>query len=412
VPSHVQPAPECISSRSVPSPVEEGPMLGNASVICFGKDWGTDPTSSAHIMRILSRNHRVLWVNSIIRRPGVNRRDLRRLLQKFRRSFDGCVPVSPNMHVFHPLIIPFPDIPTVARVNSTLLSAALRRVSRRLRFERRIVWTFFPTAVGLLGRLRESAVIYHCVDDYAEFRGVNGPALRRAERELVKAADLVFTSSELLWRERLKENSRTYFLPHGVDVDHFGRALDPGLPVPADVQALPRPIVGYYGLIADYVDLELIAEAARRRPRWSFVLVGGCVTDLGALRGLANVHLLGPRSYESLPGYCRGFDVGVIPFRVNALTVRANPLKLREYLAAGLPVVSTPLPEVARYGALVHLADGPEAFVGEIARALEERSGTFIERRRAAMREESWESRVREMCRLIRDTLGPRLGQA
>src|SRR5439155_1011936 len=121
--------------------------------------------------------------------------------------------------------------------------------------------------VGLVGRLRESAVIYHCVDDYAEFRGMNGPALRRAERELLKVADLVLTSSELLWRERRQENPRTFLIQHGVDVDHFARALDPGLPIPADVEELPRPIIGYVGLIADYVDLELMAQAVRRSHR-------------------------------------------------------------------------------------------------------------------------------------------------
>jgi len=386
-------------------------MLENIPIICFSKDWGTDPTSNTHIMRILSRQNPVLWVNSIgTRRPGANRRDLAKLLHKLRRGLSGCVPVAPNLHVFHPLAIPFPEMPVVARLNSALVSTALRRACGRLGLERPILWTYYPGVVGLVGRLRESAVIYHCVDDYAEFRGMNGPALRRAERELLKVADLVLTSSELLWRERRQENPRTFLIQHGVDVDHFARALDPGLPIPADVGELPRPIIGYVGLIADYVDLELMAQAARMRPRWSFVLVGGSVTDLGALRGLPNVYVLGRRSYDSLPAYCRAFDVGVIPFRMNALTVRANPLKLREYLAAGLPVVSTPLPEVARYGGLVHLATGAEAFVGEIERALEERSEPERAQRLLAMRAESWEHRVDEIAQLVRDTLGPRLG--
>src|SRR3989454_11950785 len=413
MPRAIEDMPPRPASQPYPSPIEEVPLLGNTPIICFGKDWGTDPTSNMHVMRILARANRVLWVNSIgTRRPGVNRRHLGRLFHKTRRGFDGCVPVAPNMQVFNPLAVPFPEIPVVARFDSALLAPVLRGISRRLGFERPIMWTYFPVAVGLVGRLRERAVIYHCVDDYAEFRGVNGPALRRAERELLKVADVVFTSSELLWRERRQENPNTFFIQHGVDVDHFSRALDPGLPVPADVEGLPRPIVGYFGLIADYVDLELIAEAARMKPSWSFVLVGGSVTDLRAVTGLANVHLLGQRSYDSLPGYCRVFDVGVIPFRVNALTVRANPLKLREYLAAGLPVVSTPLPEAARYGALGRLARTPQPVAGEIQRALEGRAEPVVEQRRLAMRAESWESRVQEMSRLIRETLGPRLGLA
>ncbi len=385
-------------------------MLENASIICIGKDWGTDPTSNTHVMRILARRNRVLWVNSIgIRRPGANGRDLRRILHKLRQSLDGCVQVAPNLYVFHPLVIPLPDIPAVARANSLLLTAALRKTSRRLGFERPILWSFLPTAAGLVGRLEERAVVYHCVDDYAEFRGVAGDALRRAERQLIGSADVVLTSSELLWQERKQENPQTFFVLHGVDVDHFARALDPALPLPPDVAALPRPIVGFHGLIAEWVDLDLVAAVARMRPDWSFVLVGRCITDSTPLRGLRNVHLLGQRPYDTLPGYCRAFDVGIIPFRLNALTLRANPLKLREYLAAGLPVVSTPLPEVARYQDLVHLAEGGQAFQSEIEGALRERGEPFAAQRAAAMRAESWEGRVEEMSRIIGDVLGPRL---
>lgn len=389
-------------------------MLDNTPIICFGKDRGGDPLSTDHIMRILSRENRVLWVNSIgIRRPGANRRDLARLFTKLRRSLDGCVPVAPNVHVFNPLVIPFPERPMVARVNFFLLSAAVRRLSRRIDFDRPIVWSFLPTTAELVGRLGERAFIYHCLDDHAEFSGVARAALRRAERRLVRKADLVFTSSELLWRERVQENARTFFVPHGVNYHHFARAaLDPRLTIPDDVAALPRPIIGFFGLIAEYLDLELIAEVARRRPGWSFVMLGRCVTGLQPIRGVANIHLLGQRPYDSLPGYCRAFDAGVIPFRVNALTLRANPLKLREYLAAGLPVVSTPLPEVARYRDFVRVAAGAEAFAGELDHALAERGEPFAGRRVAAMRAESWERRVEEMCGHVRDVLGSDLSRA
>src|SRR2546428_285482 len=126
--------PRPASQPAHPSPIEEVPVLGSTPIICFGKDWGTDPTSNMHVMRILARTNRVLWVNSIgTRRPGVNRRDLGRLFHKLRRGFDGCVPVAPNMHVFNPLAVPFPEIPVVARFNTALLAPVLRRISRRLR---------------------------------------------------------------------------------------------------------------------------------------------------------------------------------------------------------------------------------------------------------------------------------------
>lgn len=381
-------------------------MLEGVSIICFAKDWGGDPTSKNHIMRILSARNRVLWVNSIgIRRPGLNGRDLKRLVEKLGRGLAGCRRVAPNIHVFSPLVIPLPSVGPVVRLNNAILMATLRATCRRLGLERPILWSFLPNVGGLAGKLQERAVIYHCVDDYAEFRGVASASLRRLERQLLEVADLVFTSSELLWQERVRYNPNTFFIPHGVDVGHFSRAVDLNLATPTEVQGIRRPIIGFIGALADFVDLELVAEAARVCPDWSFVMVGRCVTDIRAIKGLPNVHVVGQRPYDSLPAYCRAFDVGVIPFRVNALTLRANPLKLREYLAAGLPVVSTPLPEVARYAALVRIAQGRDEFVREIRHALAERDDALVQRRVNAMRQESWERRVEELSRHISQTL-------
>ena len=387
-------------------------MLEKTSIICFGKDWGGDPTSKNHIMGILSRRNQVLWVNSIgIRRPGLTTYDLQRLWKKFRRGLGGCVRVAPNIHVVNPLVIPLPGVPAVARLNDAIVSVVVRRACRRLGLTRPIVWSFFPYVAGLVGKLREGAVVYHCVDDYAEFRGVARDPLRRDERRLMAMADVVFTSSELLREERVAYNPRTFFVPHGVDFAHFSRALEPGMPEPGEFRQIGRPRIGFIGLVADWVDLELVAAAARMRPDWSFVIVGRCLVDVKAVKTLPNVHLLGQQPYESLPAYCRAFDVGIIPFRVNALTIRANPLKLREYLAAGLPVVATPLPEIVKYGPLVRMAQGPDEFVTEIEHALHERGEPFVEKRLTAMRDESWESRVEELCGHVTEALALRTQQ-
>jgi glycosyltransferase involved in cell wall biosynthesis len=313
--------------------------------------------------------------------------------------------VAPNIHVFDPLVIPLPGLAPVVRLNNAILAVTLRAACRRLGLRRPIVWSFFPNVAGLVGRLDERLVVYHCVDDYAEFRGMAPTSLRRLENQLLEAADLVFTSSESLCRERVTRNPHTIFIPHGVDVARFARALAPDVSIPEDLAGVRRPIVGFMGAVADFVDLELVAQAARMRPDWSFVMVGRWVTDLTAVRGLPNVHLLGQRPYEDLPAYCRGFDVGIIPFRLNNLTLRANPLKMREYLAAGLPVVSTPLPEVARYGALVRIAQGPVPFVGEIQQALSERGEPFLGMRLQAMRQESWEHRVEQFSEHVEEAL-------
>ena len=381
-------------------------MLEGHAIVCFSQDWEGDPTSKKHIMRLLAKKNTVLWVNSIgMRRPTATTRDLRRIVAKLRRTLDGCVQVEPNLFVANPLVLPLPGVPAVEWLNTEILASWIRRLCRRIGMHRPILWTFLPYVNRLVGRLGEQLVIYHCVDEYAAFSGTPREALIRMEQDLIRRAHIVFASAEQLCEERRHLNPNVHFVPHGVDVGHFARALDPTTVVPEDLRRLPRPIIGFFGLLADWVDMSLVRELALARPGWSFALVGKATTDLGALRGLANVYLLGQKPYSVLPGYCRGFDVGIIPFRRNELTIRANPLKLREYLAAGVPVVSTRLPEVARYESLVHLADGVEAFLAAISAALGQRTEAMTRHRSDAMRVEGWEARVEEFSQYICDRL-------
>ena len=381
-------------------------MIEGQSIICISQDWEGDPTSKKHIMRILSARNRVLWVNSIgMRRPTAAASDLRRLVAKLRRIVSGVRQVEPNIYVMDPPVLPLPGIRAAERVNRIVLAARLRHLCRRLDMPRPIIWTFLPNVNWLLGRLRERMVIYHCVDEYSQFSGVPKDVIIRMERELIRRADIVFTSAEKLCAERREINPRTHFIPHGVDVAHFSRALDPATAVASEIATLQKPVIGFFGLLADWVDLDMIGALARARPQWSFALVGKAQTDLHAVQGLPNVHLIGQRPYSALPGYCRGFDVGLIPFRMNELTLRVNPLKLREYLAAGLPVVSTPLPEVVRYQGVVHIATNRESFLREIEAALKERTSERDRGRVEMMRSEGWEARVGEMSSLVEERL-------
>ena len=203
-------------------------------------------------------------------------------------------------------------------------------------------------------------------------------------------------TSELLLQTKGRINPKTVLVRHGVDLTHYRRALDPGTAVPADVAGLPHPVIGFFGLIADWVDLELLAEVAKHYAKGSLVLLGKVVTDVSVLSSLPNVHFLGRKPYGELPSYCKAFDVALNPFRMNELTLNANPLKVREYLAAGLPVVSTPIPEVERLG-LCHIADGPAATIEAIDAALS--SCETREERSRRMAPESWEARLEEIRR-------------
>jgi glycosyltransferase involved in cell wall biosynthesis len=377
-------------------------MLEGASIICFAHDWGGDPTSKTHIMRILAEKNRILWVSSIgMRRPTASGRDVRRLLTKARVALRGSRRVAPNLTVFNPLVLPFPGAPGVQTVNTAILSTSIRYHCRRLGLTRPIMWSFLPNVSPLVGRLGESLVIYHCVDEYSAFAGVARETLQRMERDLIRKAHVVFTSSEELARERRPHNARTFFVSHAVDVAHFSRALSPNTAPPPDIGGLKRPVIGFFGLIAEWIDLALVREIALARPEWSVVLIGKATTDLTPVRDVPNIHLLGQKPYETLPAYAKAFEVGLIPFRLNELTRKANPLKLREYLAAGVPVVSSDLPEVRRYESLVRVASGAGEFIHAIEAALREGGDAERSRRVAAMRAESWEARVDELSRHI-----------
>jgi len=245
-------------------------------------------------------------------------------------------------------------------------------------------------------------LIYYCVDEYLEFTGVATESLARLEEELLRKANLVIVSAERLYQSKSRFNPRTRLIRHGVDFEHFRRALDPATAIPAEIAGLPRPVLGFHGLIADWVDVELLAHVAGSFPEGSLAIIGKAVTDVSLLERAPNVHLLGRKPYAELPAYCKGFDVALNPFRLNELTLNSNPLKVREYLAAGLQVVSTPAPEVV---SLKHcrIAATPDEFTLEIKRALEDPGPSPA--RSELMSNESWEAKVDELRRHFAESL-------
>jgi glycosyltransferase involved in cell wall biosynthesis len=251
-------------------------------------------------------------------------------------------------------------------------------------------------AVDSQGRpLDEDMLIYYCVDEYTAFKGVVGSSLAMLESELLAKAHLVITSSERLQNSKRPHNPNTTLVRHGVNWGHFNTALHGTTQVPLDIAHLPGPILGYFGLIAeDWVDADLIAHVAQRLPEASIVMLGKITMDVSALRRLPNVHLLGHRPYDSLPSYCKAFDAALIPFPINTATLNANPLKAREYLAAGLPVISTAIPEVEVLGSC-RIGRDRDGFVAQIQAALKDPGPSAA--RSEAMRSHGWEARLEEI---------------
>ena len=377
-------------------------MIKGRDIILFSNDWGGDPLSKHQIALRLAKQNRVLWVNSMgNRNPTVSAHDLRRVVKKLWQFCRGCRPVADNIFRFCPLVIPFHGNPVARWINKRLLAWSLQRACRKLGFRDMVTLTFVPNSVDVVGSLGESVVIYYCVDEYSQFTGADRTAVLDMESRLMEKADLVVVSASRLYESKKTHNPNTVLITHGVDVDHFRSACLATTPVPADVEDIPAPVIGFYGLIEDWVDLEVIRFMAVERPDWSFVMIGEVKTDTAAVRKLPNVYFPGRRPYQSLPGYCRKFDIAVLPFVVNELTLASNPLKVREYLAAGLPVVATPLPEVLKLGELVNAATTPQEFLTQCEALLASgRRGPDPEVSRH-MDAESWDGKVEVLSELI-----------
>jgi glycosyltransferase involved in cell wall biosynthesis len=325
-----------------------------------------------------------------------------RKLRAFAQDFThGCRPVMDNLYVYSPLVIPFHGNRLARSLNRRFMRLQLRRVIRQLGFRHPITWSFIPSSADVAGLLGERLVLYHCVDEFSEFSGADRRAIRNLERRLIAKSDAVIVSSAPLLEAKRSLHPNTFLVMHGVEVEHFRRALDPATVVPADIAALPRPLIGFYGLVADWVDLPLIQRLAQARPGWSFVLIGKCDTDVQRLRALPNVHVLGRREYADLPAYCKGFDAALLPFVVSPLTVAASPLKLREYLAAGLPVVASDIPETQRLAPLVRIAHDDASYLRAIEEILASgKTGPQLETS-LAMDRESWDEKVAEMSHIV-----------
>jgi glycosyltransferase involved in cell wall biosynthesis len=377
-------------------------VITGRDIICFSNDWDSDPLSKKHIMTRLAKSNRVLWINSIgLRKPTATTSDFKRVFSKLTEFAKGRRQVTPSIHVFSPIAIPFHSSALAQWVNRRVLTWSVRRVCRKLGFRDPITWTFVPSSADVAGSLGEKALIYHCVDEYAEFSGMDKEALLALERRLIARSDCVIVSSDILYATKRTLNPHTHLVTHGVDVAHFRQACDPATPLPEDIRALPKPVIGFFGLIADWVDLDLIRFIADSKPNWNIVLIGKSTTDLAPIRGAPNVHVLGQLPYSSLPPYAKGFDVAILPFVVNDLTRAANPLKLREYLAAGLPVVASAIPEAEKLSAVLKIGRNQEDFLDQIQRIIASgKTGPQMAISRQ-MDSESWDAKVEQMCRLL-----------
>ncbi len=385
-------------------------MLRGRDIICVSSlDWDAHWTSKQQIMQRLARTNRVLYVEEPVT-----------MLAPFRVSerwarWKAVAPrirrVAADLWVLTPPpLLPFGNVrPAVNAVNQRILAAYIRRAQQDLGFRDSILWTYLPTSVDLVEHLDIAAIVYHCVDEHSAFPGFVTPEVVRAyDDSLTARADLVITTAENLRASRAHLNPRTFHVPNAADVDLFRRALDPELLLPADLESLPGPRIGVIGVHDERLDDDAIAAIAAAYPAWSVVLVGpvrpGDVNE-ARLRALPNVHFLGDRPLAELPSYLKGLDVALIPYKLNELSRNIFPLKLFEYLAGGVPVVSAALPELAGFAHEILLARSAQEYPALVAQALAEDSSEKRAARVALAERNTWDHRVETISALVEDML-------
>ncbi len=395
-------------------------MLEGRDFIVFSDDWGRHPFSCQHIMQHFMPGNRVLWVNTIgMRLPRLSLYDMRRAAEKLRSwvfpvrqdgaaaSPDGVGDVVPEgLRVISPVMVPFAPLPPVRAFNRRSVVDAVTRNAREMGFRDPVLLATVPNAADYVGHCGESLVVYYCVDEFTVWPGMNLPDMvRDLEADLMRSADLVVAVSDALVRAKGNGRTPTRLLTHGVDVGHFARAAAPQ-PLPTELADLRGPVVGFFGLIDSHLDVDIVEHILTARPQWNVVLIGTRRIPLARLERHANFLWLPPVPYADLPRYAYRFDVAVIPYVVNEHTCTANPLKLKEYMATGRPVVTTPMPEALRYAACLHVATDGAGFVDAIERELAAPSDAAP--RRAALEGETWRDKAALLSAWIEEGLAAR----
>ncbi len=382
---------------------------GQAVVLFSTADWYSPYwTNKQHIAaRLGARGFNVLYVETIgLRRPKANSRDLARIWRRLQRAVRPIKEVQKNVWVLSPMTIPGGHhFSLIEHFNGWQLQPRIRSWLRRVNSARPIVWTYHPYMLRVAKELNPKALVYHCVDNVGALPGVDGIAFDKAEHELLACADQIFATSPAL-RDRCiaVAPTRTDYFGNVADIDHFAAARQAGS-IPSDIAAVPRPRLGYIGALSDFkIDFELIEDAVRKRPDWHYVFIGderpGQINAaIARTKTRPNVHLLGWKPYAQLPSYLRGIDVALLPQLINDYTRAMFPLKYFEYLAAGRPVVATPLPALAEFTALHQQAIGPDSFIDAIASALS--APVVVPIDHPILLSHSWEARLDAMLSRI-----------
>jgi uncharacterized SAM-binding protein YcdF (DUF218 family)/glycosyltransferase involved in cell wall biosynthesis len=385
-------------------------MLKNENIICISSiDWDFIWQGHQEIMSMLARNgNKVLFIeNTGVRAPGI--RDIPRLKKRIKNWFKGVKGIRreiDNLYVFSPLVLPFPYFRIARWINLHLILPILDKWMKAMGFSNPVVWTFLPTPLSLdiINNLVEKVLIYYCIDDFGT-SSLSARKIKPYEEKLIKQANLVFVTSDTLYRKCALNTRRVFKFPFAVNMTKFEKAMSRDSEAPKDIRDIKRPVIGFAGGVRKLVDKNLMKFLAKSRQDYSFVFIGPLQTDVKELAEIDNIHFLGQKEHSDLPKYINNFDVAIIPYLLTDFTKSTYPAKLSEYLVMGKPVVSTDLREIMafnkQYDNIIYIGETKERFAECIEKALNEDNEKMRKRRLEVAGGNSWENHIERMSSLI-----------
>lgn len=385
------------------------------TLLVFGEDWHGLPSSTQHLIKPLCQQYTVIWVNSIgLRQPRLNTHDIQRIIRKLRQFIlcskqtatpknSACAEPSAllNLKTF-----PAPKSRLMRKLCGKLMAKQIQHALNKLDCQRPIIWTSLPTAIDAIKYLAHKATIYYCCDDFTSLAGVDHSTVGIHEKELLDCADLIIASQHQLAQNLnlrlapLHQKETPKVLPHGVDYVHFSQTTN----IAPDLPNNNKPTAGFYGSIASWIDFSLLESVITHNPNWNFVFIGHIEASVMAkflpLSQLDNVYYLGPKEHHQLPQYSQHWQASLLPFRHCDQISNCNPLKLREYLAAGSPIISSDFPAVNEYKKIINIANTQEQFshyLNNINTLSDAQKIVLKKEQQALVKNHSWQARSQQI---------------
>jgi len=372
----------------------------NLDVLCFGGgDWWYHSRNHYDVrtMEVFAKYGKVLFINSIVmQKPKISqgRRFINKLIRKARSISRGLEKSGSGFWVYSPFSLPLHHVVWLRPLNNKILQLQVERVNCKLGIRNPILWVVSPPICDIAIRMKKARLVYQRTDLYEEYPNIDVQTIRQFDLKLKANADLTLFVNRKLYEEEGEQCKKAIYVDHGVNYEMFVTAEN-NREVFADIRSIRRPIVGFFGGIDDHTfDVDFVEKVIDRLPQMSFVFVGPASSDCSGLLAKNNVRMLGQKPYEQIPHYGKCFDVAIMPWKQNRWIQGCNPIKLKEYLALGKPIVSTPFAELQKYYDVVYEAKSPIEFAECIKRALAEDNAEWITARRAKVQASTWDSKA------------------